>query len=57
LYTAPSKGAGTAVIQAAAGGKAGRATITIASKSAPAVVHHKTRNASIVHHLNKRRHV
>jgi hypothetical protein len=57
LYTAPSSGTGTAVIQAAASGKAGRATITIVSKQAPAIVHHKTRNASIAHHMSKRRHV
>ena len=29
LYTAPSKGTGTAIIQAKAGGKVGKATITI----------------------------
>ena len=57
LYTAPSSGTGTAVIQAAAGGKAGRATITIVSKQAPAIVHHKNKKPSIAHHLNKRRHV
>ncbi len=57
VYTAPSSGTGTAVIQAAASGKTGRATITIVSKQAPAVVRHKTRNASIAHHLNRRRHV
>ena len=57
LYTAPSSGTGTAVIQGAAGGKAGKATITIVSKSAPAVVHRKTRNAFIVRHPNKRNHV
>jgi len=57
LYTAPSSGTGTAVVQAAAGGKAGTATITIVSTQSPAGVHHHIKKAFHAHVVNKRRHV
>jgi hypothetical protein len=53
LYTAPSRGKGTAVVQAQASGKAGQATITIVSKAAARVHVKKPHPAQQPH---KRRH-
>lgn len=52
LYTAPSSGKGTAIIQAKAGGKTGKATITIVAPAKPA---HKTKNPSAAQALLMRR--
>jgi hypothetical protein len=47
LYTAPATGTGTAIIQAKASGKAGKATITIVSRASHALAHtHKRRHAA-----------
>jgi hypothetical protein len=59
LYTAPSTGTGTAVIQAKAGGKTGRATITIVSRSGAAVVHSRFSKRRAAHsgdHHRRRAH-
>jgi len=52
LYTAPSSGQGTAVIQAKAGGKTGKATITIIARAGAA---HKIKTPSAARALLMRR--
>ena len=54
LYTAPTRGQGTAVVQAKASGKAGQATITIISRTAAAKLHSK--KVHTAHPPHKRRH-
>jgi hypothetical protein len=56
-HTAPSSGTGTAVIQAAAGGKTGTATITIVSKQSPAIGHHKMKKPFHAPVPHRQRHV
>jgi hypothetical protein len=53
LYTAPSSGTGTAVIQAKAGGKVGKATVTIVPPSGPAHAHSKHRKVPTAHRQHK----
>jgi hypothetical protein len=56
LYTAPSKGRGTAVVQAKVDGTIGRATVTIVPRTASARTHSPAKKASAIHPHHKRRH-
>jgi hypothetical protein len=56
LYTAPSKGRGTAVVQAKADGKVGQANITIVPRGGSARVHVRGKRTPAHHPHYKRRH-
>jgi hypothetical protein len=55
LYTAPSSGTGTAVVQAKAGGKVGQATITIVRHGSTARALSPGKDARAIHPRHKRR--
>ena len=55
LYTAPSSGTGTAVIQAKAGGKAGQATITIGASGNVLLLSSKSKKAFAAHPRHRHR--
>jgi hypothetical protein len=56
LYTAPSSGTGTAVVQAQAGGKAGQAIVTIVRRGGSALALSPGKKASAIRPPHKRRH-
>ena len=55
LYTAPSSGTGTAVIQAKAGGKAGQATITFGASGNVLLLSSKSKKAFAAHPRHRHR--
>jgi hypothetical protein len=56
LYTAPSSGTGTAVVQAKAGGKVGQATITYGHAGASSHILPPGKKAPAIHPHHRRRH-